>query len=497
MWRNYWLALSFANLVYLRAWADLLPVSSADAFYRKTLPGIELYFAVAGDVLALSLLTFLVICLAPRLPGWLRRSLTAAAIAMVLLALGSVFPSALRFKMFHIVLAAFGVVAAGLTFRFFPAAVRLVRGAALAATPCLAVTFVGSLFYLHEQTPLPPDPPLAPRLAGSPPVRVLWVVFDEWDQRLSFGDRALGTLLPVLDRLARRSFTATRALAVLAGTPVPDMATADALPSLLYGKLVAAARIEDAATESIRFDGGSSAVFGGGDSIFARVRSRGWNAAVAGWYVPYCRLFSAQLTDCYWDEIYEQRSSASHALPEAAIDETRMLLETKMFSVFGPSLVNVRHVAEYAALLTAARRYAADPSIGLAFIHFNVPHVPYFYDPKIGRFGHYGYSEPLYNDALHWVDRTVGDILSSVDRAGLDSKTAIILSSDHPLRNGSVLDRYVPFIVYLPGEKAGLISTEEFSTVKTADLVLAIVSGEVKSPSDVMASLGIPNRGLR
>jgi hypothetical protein len=68
MGRNFWLALSFANLVYLRAWTDLIPVRSGDLFLRKALPGISLYFAVAGDVLALSGLTLLLIYLAPRFP---------------------------------------------------------------------------------------------------------------------------------------------------------------------------------------------------------------------------------------------------------------------------------------------------------------------------------------------------------------------------------------------------------------------------------------------
>jgi hypothetical protein len=271
------------------------------------------------------------------------------------------------------------------------------------------------------------------------------------------------------------------------------MTTSDAVPSLLYGKLVRRSKVEDAATRYIGFETGVDTLLGGGDSIFERVHAQGWNAAAAGWFLPYCRVFGSQLSDCYWDEMYEQRSSASSAIPAAAIDETRMLFETRMFSVFGPSLVNVRHFAEYQAILGAARRYAADPSIGLAFIHFNVPHVPYFYDPKVGRFGHYGYSDALYNDALQWVDRSVGDILAVLNRSGLDSKTAIILSSDHPMRHSPEDDIYVPFVVHLPGD-GGMVSTREFSTVATADLALAIARGEVKSSADIMTALGTPLR---
>jgi len=347
---------------------------------------------------------------------------------------------------------------------------------------------VGALIYLRVQPPLAPDSPLAPRLAQSPPVRVLWILFDEWDQRLTFPNRAPATRLPTLDSLVNRSFAATHALAVQAGMPVEQMATEDALPSLLYGKRLVRSVIEGAGTRRLYFADGASAVFGRG-SIFDAARSDGWNSAVAGWYLPYCRAFAARLTDCYWDGRYEQRSSASHALLAAAIDETRMLFETSMFSAFGLSLVAERHSAEYEALMAAARRYAADPSIGLAFIHFNIPHTPYFYSRNTGRFQRYGYSAALYDDALELVDRSLGDILCSLNAAGLDSKTAIILSSDHPARFPTRIDGgqdpHVPFIVHLPGQTAGVISTQEFSTIRTADLALAIAAGEVKSFSDM------------
>jgi hypothetical protein len=507
MGRNFWLALSFANLVYLRAWTDLIPVRSGDLFLRKALPGISLYFAVAGDVLALSGLTLLLIYLAPRLPDWLQRALPVAAIALVALALRSVAPADsflrarlllfLPLKVLLPLAAIFGAAAVGLAFKFSSLTLRLARAAATAAIPCLAVTFVGALFYLRIQSPLPPDPPLSPRLAGSPPVRVLWILFDEWDQRLTFPNRAPGTLLPAIDGLANRSFTATRALAVQAGMPVDQMTTVDAIPSLLYGKRLVGSSIEGAGTMRLDFAGGASAVFGGGDSVFAHVRSHGWNSAVAGWYLPYCRIFASQLTDCYWDARYLQTSSASPALLKTAVDETRMLFETAQASPFGRTLEADRHSAEYAALLSAARRYAADPAIGLVFIHFNIPHKPYFYNPKTGGLGRSGYSAALYDDALELVDRSVSGILSSLNGAGLDSKTAIILSSDHPVRFPTRIDGgedpHVPFIVHLPGQTSGVVSTQEFSTVRTADLVVAIADGEVKSPQDVEHYLVSPS----
>lgn len=163
--------------------------------------------------------------------------------------------------------------------------------------------------------------------------------------------RAPGTSLPTLDGLASRSFAASRALSAEAGKPIYDMTTALAIPSLLYGKRALYSAAEGPGATRIRFAGRYATVLGAGNSIFARVRSQGWNSAVAGWYLPYCRVFASRLTDCYWDERYDQASSASSAPFEAAVDETRMLFETDMFSPFGRSLADARHFAEYEALL--------------------------------------------------------------------------------------------------------------------------------------------------
>jgi membrane-anchored protein YejM (alkaline phosphatase superfamily) len=215
---------------------------------------------------------------------------------------------------------------------------------------------------------------------------------------------------------------------------------------------------------------------------------------LAGWHLPYCRVFNSELTDCFWDQKYEQRSSAAASPLQAAIDETRMLFETTMFSAFGTSLVATRHAEEFAALLSATRRYVADPAIAFTFVHFNIPHTPYFYNSTTGHLGRSGYSPALYDDTLQLVDSAIGEICRSLARSGLASKTAIVLSADHPARFPTRIDHgqdpHVPFLVYLPGESVGLLSDYEFSTLQSKDLVMAIARGEVKSPAEVASFFG-------
>ena len=233
MWRDFWLALSFANLVYLRAWADLLPLSADHAYYRKTLPGINLYFAVAGDVLALSLLTWLAIHFAPKCRyGCNARCSRGRRDG------GARIPFARaqrnwKPRLFLVLLAAFCcwwlLVCVSGFFRGDHACwCRDGRHSMprrdLLGVPGLPANTIASAA----------RPSLARRLAGSPAARVIWLVFDEWDQRLTFNERAAETRLPVLDSLAAApSPQPTRCRP--GGHPGAEMATMDAIPSLLYG----------------------------------------------------------------------------------------------------------------------------------------------------------------------------------------------------------------------------------------------------------------------
>lgn len=480
MGRHYRIALSLANLVYLRAWADLIPAGDGDLFYRKTTPGFSLYLALAGNVLLLSLVLFGIIRLAPKMPVWMRR--LAPAAVLVMMGIGAAFlrvhiapyiPT--RAMAAGLSMLAIGAVIG--TIRFPALALRMTRGFALAAMPCLAVTFLAPLYYLRGPAPLPADPPLAGRLATTPPVRVLWVVFDDWDYHLTFENHPNNPPVPTLLKLITRSFSAGHVLAVQTDTPVVDMATRVAIPSLLYGRLVNAEEVENSGTQHLQFaDGGPDGVFGQGDSVFARFREKGWNAAAAGWYVPYCRIFAPLLSDCFWDVRYDQSSSASREPLRAALDVNRMLFETDGFSVFGRSLVTQRHFEEYEALLERGKRYAADPSLGLAFVHFNVPHPPYFSNSYVSE--------------LQAVDRAVSELLAAIHKAGLDSKTAVILTSDHPARLVQPTHPYVPLIVHLPDQDHPLVLDDETSALGIGSLTLAIAGGAVRSAGDVQRFLG-------
>jgi arylsulfatase A-like enzyme len=101
-----------------------------------------------------------------------------------------------------------------------------------------------------------------------------------------------------------------------------------------------------------------------------------------------------------------------------------------------------------------------------------------------------------YFDNLALVDRTVGELRAALEKAGLWDRTALLITADHGFRPDAwrgrtgwtaEFDRLtaggasltVPLILKLPGRPAHAGFDAPISNVVSADLVLAVLSGEV------------------
>jgi arylsulfatase A-like enzyme len=99
------------------------------------------------------------------------------------------------------------------------------------------------------------------------------------------------------------------------------------------------------------------------------------------------------------------------------------------------------------------------------------------------------------------VDRTVGEIREILEQAGLWDSTTLLITSDHGFRPAMWRGRMgwndklekvtapgrsgtVPFILRLPGQTQGMVFSQSFSNVVSADLVLAILNGQISTYQD-------------
>jgi len=349
---------------------------------------------------------------------------------------------------------------------------------------------------------------LASRIDSPPaPVRVVWIIFDELSQTISFTHRPAGLTLPNFDRLRRESLFATAANS-------PADATERSMPSLILGQKVLEVTPNGPDDLELSMATSSGPVsWKSLPNVFDQTRQLGLNTALIGWAHPYGRLLNRSLTSCYWTPGWllsgAEESFEDLSLPEAMwfrikLQLSAMPLVGHLPGVFPGFYQRADKIRRFDYLMEGAHEVVADPSISLVLIHLQAPHPPAIYSRSAmaetpnGRIG--------YIDNVALADHALGEVRDSLAVSGLDDRTALIVSADHGWRTrlwrgtpewteeeerASHEDTSgVPFLVHLPRQKDTLVYDPEFDTVVTSRLILDILRGDVRRVNDVVAIIG-------
>ena len=395
---------------------------------------------------------------------------------------------------------------------------RAARKVALAMVfllPALLIDFFWSPGGAEPVSAYQPKPSLPllhtrPSSASSSAPRLIWLLFDELDQRLAFNQRPPSVVLPELDRLRAESFAASHAFQTGGYTMV-------AIPSLLSGRIYTNADMADADSLMVKPEG-SEREFDWRDepNVFRRARELGVNAAVVGWHHPYCRVLGDNLVRCF-DEpsdpspaLMRENDAAEDGLLKTMVIQLSRLA-VNLFDIFRPDADSIseklkdaslqRHQQQqYFRIRDHAYQDAVDKQIDFLYVHFPTPHLFAIYDRHRQDFTLS--SKTTYFDNLALVDRTVGELRHKLVEAGLWDSTSILITSDHGLRRElwhghlnwtTEFDRLlasgssplVPFILKLAGSHEGVVYDQPFSSVVEGDLALAVIKGEVNTPRQV------------
>ncbi|MEI7937155.1 MAG: sulfatase-like hydrolase/transferase [Verrucomicrobiota bacterium] len=326
-------------------------------------------------------------------------------------------------------------------------------------------------FGLHRLPQPFDEPPLAPLnalRAGQP--RVVWVIFDETDQRLAFEQRPPGLQTPEFDRLRHESLSATNAYP-------PGTDTIESVPGLLTGFRVSAAVPRNASELELTLaDTGQVIAWNKLPSVFDTAREMGINTAVVGWYHPYSRVLGRSLNYCSW-------------YPSPYYQPVRALtLGQAMHNSFGVMAWNLHYRQLYTdicrASLADSVSVATNVTYGLVFLHLAPPHWPGVFNPATGRFTLLDMSRVrAYFNNLALADRTLGTLRRAMEDSGQWDKSWVIVSSDHSWRWSGDYDRRrdlrVPFLVKAPGANKPDVYSPELNTLITRGLILAIQKNQV------------------
>jgi hypothetical protein len=357
-------------------------------------------------------------------------------------------------------------------------ALKAIRGVALVASPLAVLTLAAVLWMFLEVAAGPvwrrADP--APLTRSAPSLRrVVWLVFAELDQRVTFEARPTGLELPEFDRLRRESLYADAARPPAGMTDV-------SMPALITGRPVVAVAPTSRNDLELTFADRQAAGWSAQPNVFSRARALGYDTALIGWQLPYPRVLGASLGNAAWRPSVEHEQARGHTFSHAFWNQWGSLAPP----VHARRLLSQR----YAEIVDLALRTATDGRFGLVLLHLPVPRPPGIYDRATGRLTTWNFAgaDEGYLDNLALADRVMADIRRGLERARLDDRTWLVVSSDHwwrgPQGYDRPVDRRVPFLVRPPQGGPATHVDAAFNTVATHDLILAILRGSISHARD-------------
>jgi hypothetical protein len=334
-----------------------------------------------------------------------------------------------------------------------------------------------------------------PELNSSVPNRVVWLVFDELEYATAM-NRPRQFQMPEYERLLNESFVGEKAFPT-------NFWTKQALPSLLAGRIATASEPTSPKNLNLTFLDDRSGTLSDDGNIFTKVKASGGTTGVVGWVHPYTRLFQNSLDRGYWVGAQVVRCDGIfNCMPELFSDAfeswpiANPFAENKRTNKLGR--LNDHRFMEgqlrRAPLLQErALDLAADERLNFVFVHLSIPHARFVKrDLSPSTVGYF--------DSLEAVDETLVSVRKQLEAKGIWDSTSLIVSGDHwwrfktneylsylpeAKRNEVMQDQRVPFIVKLAGRSERFVYSEQFNTVATQNIVLGLLSGEIKSGADI------------
>ncbi|MBT3992004.1 MAG: sulfatase-like hydrolase/transferase [Rhodospirillaceae bacterium] len=323
------------------------------------------------------------------------------------------------------------------------------------------------------------------------PKQVVWIIFDELDERVGFVDRPSSVEMPALDRFRAEAIVATNA-------EPPGDVTLYSIPTLFQGKYVGTADYTQQDNLRLNFGDGKRALWTESQGIIQKAKSQGMDVALlAQSGHAYCRLFAKYLSSCIengnlWTakhrNLFAGIKNVLNSLFEHVPLVYRAMREPHM-TIQGTMGEDV-----YQNFKGNVNRVLADPSYDLIILHWNIPHRPFIYDHLKDKF-----SDSLdtitglasgYLGNLELTDLAFSSMRETLEKANLWESSAVIISADHRWREAEKLDGIkstkVPLMIKLPGHNASKIVSRKVTAINSSKLIWGLLTGEISSAEDAI-----------
>ncbi len=344
--------------------------------------------------------------------------------------------------------------------------------------------------------------------AGSEHPRIFWVVFDELSYQQVYERRYEGLQLPAFDALAADSTVFTHV--VPAG-----IFTDRVLPSLLSGKPVDTVRSSPGGHLLIHSpDTRRWQPFDEHETVFQDALDAGYGTAVVGWYIPYCRILSDVLDQCFWsyDTGIKNGMNSNETLHKNMLQPLAYLIRggalDRLLGRFlpgaEPAIHDAQlHIDDYQSLSAASDQVLIDRSASFVLLHLPIPHLGGIYNRMSGQLTT---GPSTYLDNLVLADKYLAHLRILLEQSGQWDSSAIIVMGDHSWRtaqmwkgssvwtteeekasHGGEFDDRPFYTVKLPGQKSGSHIDSPYAALTTRALLDAILRKKITSSQELSA----------
>ncbi len=502
------ISLSAANLNLASAWYEILYVRPEELYYAP-LPGLPDYLGLCLSVLLLSLVILAVLLLAGGLPRRVKPlAVFACYVAFLInplnflrteldLTLESLSPMLGLGERVALIVGM--ALLSGVLVWFHGPTRRVLTIAFLALSP-LAFLNVGHAAWQALQLGLDgilaQARPLKAQTSGQRAVpprrasegglqRVVWINFSGLDGEALLVRRPRDYAFPAFDAVLRQAVLSTRAVP-------PGGHMIQATPSVWLGERLASSEPLDASRLQVRLAGQDlPRPLDTLPHVFKDAEAAGARTAVAGFYHPYCRLFSRYYDYCETQSFATARTRKPESLFEALRTQWRTLT---------PLWRRLAFIEAFDRARASASRLGPDRRFDFVVIHYPVPHRPFMFDARTREISVHGQGLS-YFDNVAAADLALAELMEAMKAAGTWDETALIISSTYGWQGFQRSNRPAPgeatLIVKLPRQREAAVVEDEVSTLVLRDLIHRLLVREIRRTDGLSRFLKDARSGSR
>jgi hypothetical protein len=494
--------LSLANLGFVREWRLLLYAAETDAYYVSQYSALQYVVPIVLVVVIAALLTLflhlgrrtkspvpfflffslfwiLSLILTVSFLDWLKSTFSTISAAVMLNSLSNspflaISVGALALMLTYVLVRQFCIV------------VQIAKSLLLILSPYVLITF-SQLAFLASRVEgeallgANSHAGISDVPSGQARTKVVWIIFDELDQRVLFEDRPAHYTFPSFDQLRQQSLVASKVVQ-------PGAGTITAIPALLGAQRVVDATPQSSDVLLVKHEeAGTFHPFEPDSTVFAKLARDGYRTTIAGYYHPYCRMFRSMYTTCRTYRHYGQR-------------ESDLVPVLRSYTKLLPILRRMSKIDAMPGFIEFINNQAIRSDIDLLYVHLPIPHAPFVYDAEAVSFTPFSFSLEGYFDDVVLADRILGDLRRELENAEQWETTHILISSDHAWRQSErfdgIKDTRVPYIVKLAGSSRPVDYDRPYDPLATTELIQALLRHEITVVEELeewMVLIGSPN----